>query len=473
MRLVLLLVCGLALQWPSSGAGHADEVEDCKNIDQPERSVPACTEAIQGKPADRELLAALHGFRGISHARLGNFELAIADFSRAIEINPQDEDAYRERGNVYVATGALDKAVSDFSKMIEINAKSALGYHNRGIALTRKRENDRAISDFTAAINMDPGLSLAYAGRGAVYSEKGQYAVALLDLNKAIEIDPQVGYFYFVRAGVYHAMHDYDHAIGDASKAIEIDETFVPAYLGRGSSYSARKEYDAAIRDFSRVMELDPKNAGAYHGRSFAHVKKKDHDRGIADITRAIELDPSNLEYYHRRALTYLVGGKAVHGLADVDQILTVKGNDALVLDTRGLLLEDIGRRAEAIESFRAALAIDPALESSKDALKRLEAHESKWLEWQDRLKRWRNSLAAWAHTQWESPNKSRWLIPLSILVLMWFRGKGTSPGSSGDTVEAVGTGGVERRRSEQLKGFAWWGGSFVVLLAALAWATR
>ena len=48
--------------------------------------------------------------------------------------------------------------------------------------------------------------------------------------------------------------------------------------------------------------------------------------------------------------------------------------NDSSALDTRGHIFEALGRREEAIADFRRALAIDPGMQESKDALKRLGA---------------------------------------------------------------------------------------------------
>jgi tetratricopeptide (TPR) repeat protein len=176
-----------------------------------------------------------------------------------------------------------------------------------------------------------------------------------------------------------------------------------------------------------------------------------------------------------QKSQSVLVGarviGKAVHGLADVDRVLAVKGNDADILDTRGMLLEDIGRRAEAVESFRAALAIDPTLQHSKDALKRLDARESKWQEWQERLIAWRDAVGAWARDQWEGPNKARWIWPALIFLMMVFGGKSRAPGGA-QQEEGTSSPSIERNKPERLKRVAWWGG-LVALIATLAWATR
>ena len=103
-----------------------------------------------------------------------------------------------------------------------------------------------------------------------------------------------------------------------------------------------------------------------------------------------------------------------MHGLADVDRVLAVKGNDADILDTRGMLLEDIGRRAEAVESFRAALAIDPYSSTQQRCTKAARCTRANGRKWQERLIAWRDAVGAWARSV-EGPNKARWIWPALI----------------------------------------------------------
>ncbi len=63
-----------------------------------------------------------------------------------------------------------------------------------------------------------------------------------------------------------------------------------------------------------------------------------------------------------------------MRGLADVEKALELAPGDANFLDARGHMLEAMGRKKLAIESFRQALAKDPSLKASIAGLKRLKA---------------------------------------------------------------------------------------------------
>jgi len=90
-------------------------------------------EDVTNKKLERQ--SAIHLFKGIHYANKGLWDDAIAEYDRAIELNPRFVEAYFVRGVVYTeGKGQYDKAISDFSKVIEITPEDADAYHNRGVA---------------------------------------------------------------------------------------------------------------------------------------------------------------------------------------------------------------------------------------------------------------------------------------------------------------------------------------------------
>jgi len=59
--------------------------------------------------------------RGVAYARKGELDKAIADFDKAIELDPNFEEAYCNRGVAYVQKGEVEKAISDLEKCIELS----------------------------------------------------------------------------------------------------------------------------------------------------------------------------------------------------------------------------------------------------------------------------------------------------------------------------------------------------------------
>ena len=84
-----------------------------------------------------------------------------------------------------------EKAIEDYTKAIELKPDLAIAYNNRGNAYKGKGEFDVAIQDFNKAIELNPQFTIAYNNRGNAYRDKGEFDVAIQDFNKAIEVNPQ------------------------------------------------------------------------------------------------------------------------------------------------------------------------------------------------------------------------------------------------------------------------------------------
>lgn len=92
---------------------------------------------------------------GDAHHNKGEYEKAIADYTRAIGIDTHSAEAYCSRGNSYFEIGKYEHALADYSKAIELNPDLADAYYGRGYALLKKGEYDRGWADFDKAIALN------------------------------------------------------------------------------------------------------------------------------------------------------------------------------------------------------------------------------------------------------------------------------------------------------------------------------
>jgi tetratricopeptide (TPR) repeat protein len=66
-----------------------------------------------------------------------------------------------------ITVADLDRKVVEFDNAIQLNPGDADAYRNRGLVLGRKRDYDRALSDFDKALSLNPDDARAHALRGA------------------------------------------------------------------------------------------------------------------------------------------------------------------------------------------------------------------------------------------------------------------------------------------------------------------
>jgi len=96
---------------------------------------------------------------------------------------------YRRRADENNFKGEFVLAVNDYNKAIELNPQDSLTYLNRARTFSNQKNYDAAIADFTRAIELNPKESMAYFNRGDAYEKKGNLQEAMSDYQKASELD--------------------------------------------------------------------------------------------------------------------------------------------------------------------------------------------------------------------------------------------------------------------------------------------
>jgi tetratricopeptide (TPR) repeat protein len=247
----------------------------------------------------------------------------VADYTRAIELKPDDAEAYYKRGKAHTffielaSNDVKDRAIADYSKAIELKPDYADAYINRGRAYAAKGDKDRAIADYTKVIELKPNDADAYNKRGDAYNNKGDRNRAIADYTKVIELKPNDADAYINRGCAYNNKGDRDRAIADFTKAIELKSDYALAYRNRGIVYGAKGDRNRAIADYTKAIELEPDDADTYLNRGNTYDDKGDKDRAIADYTKAIDLKSDDAEAYFNRGLAYAAKGDKNRAIAD------------------------------------------------------------------------------------------------------------------------------------------------------------
>lgn len=140
--------------------------------------------------------AAIEFFKGIKAGNRGEQLLAFSYFSNAIKAAPDFANAYYERGIINGRLKLYEQAIADFSRSIELNPQDSVAYNNRGLARAKGlQQYKESIADFTAAVDLDPQFAEAYDNRALAYRMAGDDRVkACADWKRACDLNRCDGY---------------------------------------------------------------------------------------------------------------------------------------------------------------------------------------------------------------------------------------------------------------------------------------
>ncbi len=335
---------------------------------QENRAIAECA-----KSDHEALLAGEYVKFGSLKKRGGNLDGALADYNRAIGLNPKLAEAWSGRGGIKRAKGDLDGALADYNRAIELKPQLAAAYNNRGLVKKAKGDNAGAMDDFDKAIKLKPNSPGTYTNRGQIKRKQGNKEAALADFNWAISLNPDTAEAYQGRGQIKRANGEVDAALADFDKAIELKPDLAPAYYYRGELKRAKGEFEGAIADFSKMIELKPDSAEAFHFRGEAKRVKGDIDGAMADYNKAIELKPKLGLPYNSRGLTKRGKGDLDGALADLDKAVELTSS-AGAYGNRGTVKRAKGDLDGALADFNKALELKPdwsQIREVRDAVKR------------------------------------------------------------------------------------------------------
>ncbi len=283
-------------------------------------------------------------------------EMALKDYTKAIELAPDFAGAYFNRGNAEYAESNLTTAILDYTKTIALSPEFINDvYVNRGNAEFAENNFDAAVMDYTKVIQSNPAKYLAYLGLGTVEDTKQNFDAAIMDYTKVIELSPNYVNAYFSRGNSENKKRDFNSAIVDYTKTIELSPTFAAAYLNRGNSESAEREFNLAMMDYRKTIELDPGNSSAYFNCGLVDDTRQDFRGAIAAYTKAIELSPGFLEAYVNRAFIYYTLGKYQMAIVDFTKGLSLRSNDNIAYYYRGMAELNLNDKGNACSDLASA----------------------------------------------------------------------------------------------------------------------
>jgi Flp pilus assembly protein TadD len=214
LRLVLLTLLPLATEPALAQLVPAKKL--CDNFGSHfslDDVVFGCSAVIKDEKASPTELASAFSTRGYILGLRGEFDSALADHGKAIELSPKDAWFHVRRGYTLYAKSEVDGAIADFTKAIALSPAYALPYIERGRILFRRGEYDSAIVDCTAAIKLTPREPYAHSLCGSAQRVKGNLDLAIEESAKALELKPQdpelansLGFAWYLKGDLKNAL---------------------------------------------------------------------------------------------------------------------------------------------------------------------------------------------------------------------------------------------------------------------------
>lgn len=267
--------------------------------------------------------------RGLKRHSAGDLDGALADYDKALELDPANHQACYRRALARQAKGDLSGALSDYNAVLGADPSNADAYRNRAYVKQTQGDTDGALADYHESVVLNPKSPVAYYNVGLIKVKQGDLDGAITAYNYALELDPKMAIAYYNRGNAKNAEGDLDGAIADYTQAIGQDPKIALAYCNRGFARQTKGDTDGALADYTAALTLSPNMGIVYYNRCLIRVQQGDLNGAIDDSTRAIELNAKTGPAYCNRGLAQMGKGNLTEALADLRKFCELAPTDS------------------------------------------------------------------------------------------------------------------------------------------------
>lgn len=200
LRLPTIAALAATALFVAPAIASSPEWDACKGSEPQyslDQQIAGCTKVIESERAAKappRSLAVAYYNRGYAYDDKGDYDRAIADYSRAIELDPNYAKAYGERCGVRAMSNRdLKLALADCDKAMALNARGPhLLWTSRGLIYFRWSQWNEAIAAFDQALQLRPNHPPALFIRGCAKHRRGDAAGGDADIAEAKRIAPPI-----------------------------------------------------------------------------------------------------------------------------------------------------------------------------------------------------------------------------------------------------------------------------------------
>jgi tetratricopeptide (TPR) repeat protein len=271
----------------------------------------------------------------------GDLKEARRNMEIAVSLDPNYFDYNWNLGIILEKMGEYDKAVLSYKKAISVAPDNYKPYRVLGVHYNNIGQYDEAIKYFTEVVRISPNDELGFYGLAFAQTKTGDLEQGYKNIQKAVQLNPKSADFQCLLGEYYSKMGDFEKAIETFKNALKYatkDEELAKIYLAEGITRRSLNQMDSSIESLRKAISKNPKFVGNIIELSNTYLAQKMYKEA--------------LELHEKAVLEYT---------SNIDL--------AMIYNSWGYLLANMGDISGAISKFEKALQIEPSFSGARSNL--------------------------------------------------------------------------------------------------------
>ncbi|MBW2051440.1 MAG: tetratricopeptide repeat protein [Deltaproteobacteria bacterium] len=273
-------------------------------------------------------------------------------------------------GDKLFESGDLEEAIAEYEKALKLNPNDLNVLNSLGVCYGHQHNLDRALECFQRVLKLEPQNLMAHFNQGFALSMAGRKEEALESFRRAVEIDEQNFDALFQLGMIALGLERVDEAVESFERAERIKDSSPVVYKYLGKSLLQTGRNDEAIKAFKAAVRIDPRDADSMSQLGVLFMDKgTDLEVALSLTKQSVELDQSSALFRERLARALHAVGDLAEGEAQYRLALEMGAQSRELHHYLGQIIKEQGRLDEAAECYKRALALDPEYRPASQAL--------------------------------------------------------------------------------------------------------
>jgi tetratricopeptide (TPR) repeat protein len=330
--LVVLLVCFSIIVQAQSAKKYIKEGQAFIEEKQYDKAIASLNAAINIEPDNANAFL----WRGRTNYLLKNYQDAIKDFTSASVGMPKNAEVYQDLALANVAANQHQEAILAYDKVLALSSKAIETINKKAQSQIIIKDFNNALQTCSTAIAINKNDDLSYFLMAVAIDSLGNTELAETNYLKALQL------------------------IKENKAKRENVKIHKPYYVGLAKSQQKLFKNDQALSNFNEAIKIDPLDYELYIQRSKIKIAKLEFQEAILDLNQSIGVNDKNPEAFYQRGLINKKLGQYPAALNDFNQAILLNNKDANALSGRASCYYAMAQYADAVRDYKNAIALKP-----------------------------------------------------------------------------------------------------------------
>lgn len=289
--------------------------------------------------------------RGMMYLDLEDYDMAIADYKKALLLNKEMYYILSDLAEIYLAKGDTAEALNQYYDYLKDGDYLYDTYLAIGRIYDQSGEADSAILYYNKTIEESGGNHQAHFQLAKLYSNQKDYNKALNQINLAIDLFESELEYRDLRRRLYIKLNKKDLANEEYVYIMSKDFSYFGNYEQEAKDANEKGNYQESVNLYTQAIELNEYNVTLLNERGWVFHKLKQYDSALADFKKSISISPDHYNYFSA-AYTYDLLDSIEKAIEYYNTSIELKSDYHLAYNNRGYEYYRLGNLEKAIENY-------------------------------------------------------------------------------------------------------------------------